>query len=157
MLVGIFLVGFLYNYEISAVSKKNEPVVVEIKEGSIYSIGDTLYENNLIRNTFIFKIYVKLNRIDDLKASTYEFNRNMKLKEIIDMLKEGNSYNPDEVRITFKEGLNVRKIARIIDEETNNSYDDVIDLMGDKEYIDTLINKYWFLTESIKNSNILAT
>mgnify|MGYP007101920260 CR=1 FL=1 len=58
MLVGIFLVGFLYNYEISAVSKKNEPVVVEIKEGSIYSIGDTLYENNLIRNTFIFKIYV---------------------------------------------------------------------------------------------------
>ena len=154
LLVGILIAGFFYNYEISAISKKDEPVVVEIKEGSIYSIGDTLYENKLIRNTFIFKIYVKLNNINDLKASTYEFNRNMKLKEIIEMLEEGNAYNPDEVRITFKEGLNVRKIATIIEEETNNSYDDVINLMADKEYIDTLINKYWFLTDSIKNPKI---
>lgn len=154
LLVGIFLVAFLYNYGISAVSKNNEPVIVEIKEGSIYSIGDTLYEKKLIRNTLIFKIYVKLNGVKDLKASTYEFNRNMKLKEIISMLEEGNSYNPDEVRITFKEGLNVRKIARIVDEETNNSYDDFINIMSDTDFINSLIDKYWFLTDNIKNSKI---
>ena len=78
----------------------------------------------------------------------------MKLKEIIAMMQEGNSYNPNEIRITFKEGLNVRKIAKVIEENTNNSYDDVISLMADKDYIDTLINKYWFLTDSIKNSKI---
>ena len=154
LLVGIFLVAFLYNYAISAVSKNNEPVVVEIKEGTIYSIGETLYQNNLIRNMLIFKIYVKLNGIKDLKASTYEFNRNMKLKEIISMLEKGNSYNPDEVRITFKEGLNVRKIARIVDEETNNSYDDFINIMSDTDFINSLIDKYWFLTDNIKNSKI---
>ena len=155
LLVGIFIVGFIYNYSISAVSKKNEPVTIEIKEGSTpYSIGDILYENNLIKNKFIYKIYVKVNNIKDIKASTYELNRNMNLKKIMDTLKEGNSYNPDEIRILFKEGLNVRKIAKIIDEETNNSYDDVMDLMNDKEYIDTLINKYWFLTDSIKNTKI---
>ncbi len=154
ILVGIFLVAFFYNYMILAVSKKSEPVVVEIKEGSIYSIGETLYENNLIRNTLIFKVYVKLNNINDLKASTYEFNRNMKLKEIINMLKEGNAYNPDQITIQFREGLNVRKIAKIIANETNNTYDDVINLMKDKEYIDFLINKYWFLTDSIKNDKI---
>ena len=154
LLVGFFLVGFLYNYMISPMSKKSEPVVVEIKEGSIYSIGNTLYENDLIRNKFIYKLYVKLNRINNLKASTYEFNRNMKLKNIIDMMKEGNAYNPDEITVTFKEGLNVRKIARIIDEKTNNSYDDVIKLMADKEYIDSLIKKYWFLTDKIKNNKI---
>lgn len=154
LLAGFFLVGFLYNYMISPMSKKSEPVVVEIKEGSIYSIGNTLYENDLIRNKFIYKLYVKLNRINNLKASTYEFNRNMKLKNIIDMMKEGNAYNPDEITVTFKEGLNVRKIARIIDEKTNNSYDDVIKLMADKEYIDSLIKKYWFLTDKIKNNKI---
>ena len=154
LLVGIFLVAFLYNYAISAVSKNNEPVVVEIKEGTIYSIGETLYQNNLIRNMLIFKIYVKLNGIKDLKASTYEFNRNMKLKEIISMLEKGNSYNPDEVRITFKEGLNVRRIARIVDEETNNSYDDFINIMSDADFINSLIEKYWFLTDNIKNSKI---
>ena len=57
----IFLVGFYYNYQISPVSRDSEKVILEIKEGSIYSIGDTLYENNLIKSTFIFKVYVKLN------------------------------------------------------------------------------------------------
>jgi UPF0755 protein len=78
----------------------------------------------------------------------------MSLKEIIDVLEEGNSYNPNEIRITFKEGLNVRKIAKIVDEETNNSYDDFMELMNDSEYIDSLIKEYWFLTDSIKNSKI---
>lgn len=155
ILVGIFVVAFIYNLGISAVSKKSDPVTIVIKDGSTpYSIGDTLYENKLIKNKIIYKIYVKVNGIKDIKASTYELNRNMNLKEIMDVLAEGNSYNPNEIRITFKEGLNVRKIARIIDEKTNNSYDDVINLMADKEYIDTLITKYWFLTDSIKNSKI---
>ncbi len=154
LLACIFLVAFYYNYSVSAMSKNSEKVVVEIKEGSIYSIGKTLYENGLIRNTTIFKIYVKLNNVKKLKASTYELDKNMKLKEIIDVLEEGNSYNPDAIKITFKEGLNVRKIARVIDEETNNSYDDVMAVMNDKEYIDTLITKYWFLTDSIKNPKI---
>ena len=155
LLVGIFAVAFFYNISISAISKKSEPVVVEIKENSTpYSVVDTLYENKLIKNKFVYKLYVKLNNVNNIKASVYEFNRNMKLKEIIEMMEKGNSYNPDQITVTFKEGLNVRKIARIIDEETNNSYDDVINLMADKEYIDTLINKYWFLTDSIKNSKI---
>jgi len=154
LLVGIFLVGFYYNYQISAVSRDSERVVVEIKEGSVYSIGETLYENNLIRSTFIFKVYVKLNGVTSLKASTYEFDRNMKLKEIIEILEEGNSYNPDEVRITFKEGLNIRKIAKVIEENTNNSYDDFMKLMDDNDYINSLIDKYWFLTDEILNDKI---
>lgn len=154
LLAGIFLLGFYYNYQMSAVSKEDIPVVVEIKEGSINSIGDTLYEKELIRSTLIFKIYVKLNKVNNLKASTYELNKNMDLKTIINTLEKGNSYNPDEIRITFKEGLNVRKIAKIIEEETNNKYDDVINLMADKEYIDSLISKYWFLTDRIKNTKI---
>jgi len=154
LLVGILLVGGLYNYELSPVSRKSEKVVVEIKEGSIYSIGDTLYKEGLIRNTLIYKIYVKVNKINNLKASVYEFDKNMRLSEIISLMESGNSYNPDEIRITFKEGLNVRKIATLIDEETNNSYDDVINLMDNSEYIDSLIEKYWFLTDSIKNSKI---
>ena len=154
LLVVIFSIGFFYNYQLSSISNKDEKVVVEIKNGTISSIGETLYDNNLIRSVFIFKLYIKLNGINDLKASTYEFNKNMGLKEIVKMLEKGNSYNPDEVRITFKEGLNVRKIAKVIEENTNNKYDDFINLMSDKEYIDTLINKYWFLTDSIKNTKI---
>ena len=154
LLVIIFSVGFFYNYQLSPVSRDSEKVIVEIKEGSIYSIGDTLYENDLIRSTFIFKLYVKLNNVKSLKASTYELNKNMKLKEIIEVLEEGNSYNPDQITITFKEGLNIRKIANVVAKNTNNTYEDFMNLMNNQEYIDTLINKYWFLTDKIKNTKI---
>ncbi|MBR7042032.1 MAG: endolytic transglycosylase MltG [Bacilli bacterium] len=155
LLAGVLVVGGVYNYEISATSRKSKPVTIEIKEGSTpYSIGNILYENKLIRNKLIYKIYVKMNRIRNIKASTYELNHNMNLKKIMDALEEGNSYNPDEITILFKEGLNVRKIARKIEEETNNSYDDVMKLMNDNEYIDSLITKYWFLTDKIKNPKI---
>ena len=78
----------------------------------------------------------------------------MSLKEIIHELEVGNSYNPDEIKIIFKEGLNVRKIAKLVDENTNNSYDDFMNLMNDWEYINKKIDEYWFLTDSIKNSKI---
>ena len=154
LVVSAFLVGFYYKYQISPVSRESEKIVVEIKGGSIASIGDTLYEYELIKSKFIFKIFVKLNGVNNLKASTYELDKNMSLEEIIDILEEGNAYNPDEIRITFKEGLNVRKIAKLIEENTNNSYDDVINLMDDVSYIDSLINKYWFLTDDIKDEKI---
>ena len=154
LLAMIFLGGFIYNYELSPVSRDSEKVVVEIKEGSIYSIGDTLYKEGLIRNTLIFKVYVKVNGVNTLKASTYELDKNMSLKEIIKVLEAGNGYNPDEITIIFKEGLNVRKIAKLVEENTNNSYDDFMKLMNDSDFIDKKIDEYWFLTDSIKNSKI---
>ena len=154
LLAMIFLGGFIYNYELSPVSRDSEKVIVEIKEGSIYSIGDTLYKEGLIRNTLIFKVYVKVNGVNSLKASTYELDKNMSLKEIIKVLEAGNGYNPDEITIIFKEGLNVRKIAKLVEENTNNSYDDFMKLMNDSDFIDKKIDEYWFLTDSIKSSKI---
>ena len=146
--------AFFYNYQMSSMSKDSEEVIVEIKSGSVASIGSTLYENGLIHSELIFKIYVKLNNVGSLKASTYKLNKNMNLKEIINVLEEGNSYNPDQVVITFKEGLNIRKIAKLVSEETNNSYDDFMALVNDRNYVNELINKYWFLDDSILNNKI---
>jgi len=157
LILGVCFVLFIfcfYKYSLTSVSNNTENKIITINEGSIYSIGKTLKDNNLIRSELIFKIYVKLNKIDNLKASTYELNENMSLEEIITILKEGNSYNPDEITITFKEGKNIRSIANEISENTNNSYDDVINKINDETYIDTLIDKYWFLTDEIKNSKI---
>jgi len=154
LLVIFFLLGFYYNYQLSPVSRDSEKVVVEVQEGSISSIGETLYEKGLIRSNLVFKIYVKLNNVTSLKATTYELNKNMKLSDIITILEKGNSYNPNAINITFKEGLNVRKIARVVADETNNTYESFLAIMDDNAYIDELINKYWFLSEDIKNTKI---
>ena len=50
----------------------------------------------------------------------------MGVEKIVKILEEGTKYNPNEISITFKEGINIRKIATLISENTNNSYDDVI-------------------------------
>ena len=135
-------------------SNSDTKKIVNIEEGTINDIAKTLKDNNLIKNVSIFKVYIKLTNKSNLKAGTYELSENMGVEKIVKILEKGTKYNPNEISITFKEGINIRKIATLISENTNNSYDDVIKKASDETFIDTLINKYWFLTEDIKNKNI---
>lgn len=142
-----------YKYNLTSMSSDSTEKNVEIS-GSVTQIGKTLKNANLIRNEFIFKLYVKLNKKDNMKASIYSLNETMNLKEIVDILNEGNNYNPNTIKITFKEGKNIRNIAKVIEENTNNTYDEVIEKINDETFINSLIDKYWFLTDEIKNDKI---
>ena len=144
----------VYNYMISPVSKDQTLKEVVIEKGSIESIGNILKENNLIRNTWFFKLYVKLNGVSNLKASTYELSENMGVKKITKILMKGNTYNKEEISITFREGINMRKVVKLISDNTNNKEEDIYALLKDKTYLDELISKYWFLSDDIKNAKI---
>ena len=143
-----------YNINMKAVSDNGAVKEVTIEAGSIESIGVTLKENNLIKNVTIFKIYTYLTDKTNLKAGIYNLSEDMGVEEIVSILEEGSKVNPDEISITFKEGINIRNIATLIRENTNNSYDKVLSLVNDSAYIDSLINEYWFLTDDIKSSHI---
>ena len=150
----ILALGIYYKVNMTGTSNSDTKKIVNIEKGSIDSIAKTLKDNNLIKNVSIFKVYIKLTNKTSLKAGTYELSENMGVEKIVKILEKGTKYNPNEISITFKEGINIRKIATLISENTNNSYDDVIKKASDETFIDTLINKYWFLTEDIKNKNI---
>lgn len=150
----ILALGVYYKVNMTGTSNSDTKKIVNIEKGSIDSIAKTLKDNNLIKNVSIFKVYIKLTNKSNLKAGTYELSENMGVEKIVKILEEGTKYNPNEISITFKEGINIRKIATLISENTNNSYDDVIKKASDETFINTLINKYWFLTEDIKNKNI---
>lgn len=150
----IIFVCSYFNYNIAPVSSDSTLKTVVIEEGGISDIANTLKENNLIRDETMFKVYIKLTGKTNLKASTYELSENMGVKKIVEILESGNSYNPDEVKITFKEGINVREIANLISENTNNSEEDVYNLLNDNSYLDELIDSYWFITDDIKNNKI---
>ena len=77
----------------------------------------------------------------------------MKLSQVVDILKNG-GHNADEISITFKEGLNMRQIAKLIEEETNNSYEEVLALNYNNAYLNELIGKYSFITKNIKNKDL---
>ena len=48
----------------------------------------------------------------------------------------------------------MRSIAKIIADNSENTEDDVYNLLKDENYINELIKKYWFITDDIKNNNI---
>lgn len=150
----ILSLGIYYKINMSGTSKDSTTKVINVEEGTITDIADTLKENNLIKNVTIFKIYIKLTGKSNLKAGTYELSEDMGVEKIVDILEEGTKYNPNEISITFKEGINLRAIATLISENTNNSYDSVLETANNEEFINSLIDKYWFLTDDIKNKNI---
>ena len=78
----------------------------------------------------------------------------MSSKQILDILTDGSIYDPDIIRITFLEGNSITQYAQTIAAKTDHTYDEVIKIMNDKEYLKTLISKYWFLTDEILNPNI---
>lgn len=144
----------LFHYSLGKVSNNDELKTIEIEPGGINQISTTLYENHLIKNKFAFKVYVYLTRKNNLKAATYSLSENMGTKKIVDILYEGAGQNSNQISITFKEGLNMRAIAKVIVENTNHTEQEVLSKLKDTNYLNTLIDEYWFITEEILDSDI---
>lgn len=159
VLVAILLIGIAtllgtYCYFKSPVSNDKKEVSIVIENGSTISdIAALLKKEGLIKDEKFFKLYVKLKKVSNVYAAKYYFSPSMNLDEIINTLNEG-GYNENEISITFKEGINMRGIAKLIKENTSNSEDDVYKKLKDEKYLNSAIEKYWFLTDDIKNSKI---
>lgn len=148
------LCGF-YNYMLTPVSNSNEIVELEIPSNtSTTGIAKILKEKKLIRNEKIFVLYTKIFKVNNMKAGYYDFEKNMGVKKLVEALQTGSKKNPYEIEITFQEGINMREVATIISNNTNNSYDDVIAKTTDSAYLDSLINTYWFITADVKNREL---
>ena len=155
ILIVIINIGIgVFGFNLGKVDNKKTNVEINIKSGtSANEIINILDENNLIRSKFFNKVYLKFSYYN-LQAGIYELNTSMNTREILKYLNDGKVTNKYNLRITFNEGLNVRGIARIISNNTNNKYEDVIKVFEDKEYAKKLIDKYWFLTDDILKTGI---
>lgn len=157
--IGLFLVlvgGISWRYYLRPVNKKSDLVstIIIDKGASSVQIAEQLEENKLIKSDKFFKLYLKIFEINNLKAGTYELKQSMSMTEIVEILKEGNNYNSEEIKLTFKEGLNVVQMANLIEKNTVHQKEDFYLKLKDDKYLDSLIKKYWFLTDEIKNSLI---
>ena len=155
LVVLLILMGFLliYNAELSKVNNSSEVITFEVEEGSTYnSIADTLKEKNLIKSEIFYKIYIKLHKPSNLKKGVYELSSDMSVKQIVRTL-EG-KVKSNSVSLTFKEGITFMNIAELIEKNIGISKEKIIEKVNDQEYLNSLINEYWFLTDDIKNDNI---
>lgn len=135
-------------------SSKAEIEVIIPSGANTSEIGKILKEKHLIKSELFFKLYIKLKDVKSLKASTYTLKKSMSLDKIIKVLEEGNSYNPNAIKLTFKEGKNISDYISLIANNTNHTEEEVKSQLNDREYLKTLTKKYWFLTEEILTEEV---
>ncbi len=138
ILLGVVAYFFIDNYIDKSLkevdSNNNAIVLVEIPVGSSTNdIAEILSQNNLIKDTFVFKFYAKKTGIDSkLKAGSFNLSKNMNVEEIMDaLINKGVSGNT--LNITIVEGLNLQEAAKSISEQTTLNYEKLLSLMENME------------------------
>lgn len=109
-------------------------IVVEIPSGSTTNtISEILLENNLIKNTLVFKYHAEKTGSDaKLKAGTYILAKNMNVNEMLNALIKGGS-SGNTANITVIEGLILEDVAKSISDQLDLNYDKLLELMNNTE------------------------
>ena len=155
LVITLLLIGFLliYKAEISKVNNSDKIITFEVEKGSTFnSLAHSLKEKNLIKSEFFYKLYVKIHKPNNIQEGIYELSSNMSVKQLVSTL--SGTAKSNAVTITFKEGINFLDIAKLISDNFSISEEEIINKVIDEEYLDSLIDNYWFLTDDIKNSEI---
>ncbi len=149
------LIG-IYIYGSGAVSKKSDPVTFKITAGeSKTKIVSNLKNAKLIKSKSAAYIYMITHGKFNMQAGTYHFDRNMTLKEVIDSLNIGKTnILAKTVSVTFIEGKTLLKYADVITENFGYKPDEIKAVLKDKKFLKELIDKYWFIDDSILNEDI---
>lgn len=152
LLCVLIIWAFEYHQGLSAVDKNGKKVEITIEEGDSYSsLGNFLKEQHLIRSKLFYKIYVKTHSLKGLEPGTYVLSQKMSVKELLNTLSTGSKVT---LTVTFREGLNMRQVGKLVEEKLGISADTFIETASAEENLNAWIKKYWFLTEDIKNEAI---
>lgn len=134
----------------------NKQTEVEVPIGSsTTAIGNLLEEKGIIKNSTIFKYYVKFNNIAGFQAGNYQFSPSMTLNEITETLQTGKLVREAIFKITVPEGYQLDQIAKLISDKTNYSKEEILKKLDDPKTIEELTKKHpEILTEDLKKEEI---
>lgn len=153
------IVGFggYYTMGLRAVDPSNEELmVVEIPSGSGASaIVDILDNAGLVKNKFCAKINSRIGGYNSLQANTYLFSQSMPFQEIMTAINTGDFDYVSKESIEVKDGARLQQVAEAMAEQLPYSADEILEKWADKEYLNQLIEKYWFLTDDILDKDVM--
>lgn len=147
------------------VDKKNtKPIIFTINNGdSRGTIINNLKKKGLIKNKLTANIYINIRRDYNLQAADYSLSKSMSLKDILKKFDKGEKVDLRKTyTLKFVPGKRITAYADQIAEFVNKNSDDkntitredVLKEIGDTEYVKSLINKYWFLTDEVLDEEI---
>ena len=120
-LLGLFLFGW-WRKNTSPVSPIQEETVFIVTRGSSTNqIGEKLYDKGLIRNPFVFRVYVQfLASQNNMNFGEFILSPSMNISEIVDTLQG----KPVEIWITIPEGLRLTQMVEVFVNNLKKSGDD---------------------------------
>lgn len=149
---------FAWNYYkkgISPVSKESKDIIVTVESGqTATSVLYMLEEAGLVNNVFCGKIYLKLNKVENIIANSYLLNTNMSLEEIYAIMSNPTDQHIVRISVTIVEGSSLPTISEAMAKPMGMETSEVMELLNDKEFLNSLIEKYWFITEEILQEGI---
>ena len=149
----LILVGIV-GFNLSAANKEIDEVNFTISENENGNeIIDALEKEEVIRSAFWFKVYMKINGEINFKPGTYILSPKDNTPEIYRQFKE-EDFPRSEVMITFKEGIGMSKIIDLIVENTDIKKEEIEAKLKDSEYLNSLIDEYWFVKDEVLNPNL---
>lgn len=162
LLLLIFAVGGIsaYKYIKTALDPVDitdqEEVLVTIPMGSSAStIGDILEEEGIIKDSRVFRFYLKFKNKADFQAGEYTLTKAYTLDEIVESLQSGKVMADSLYTITIPEGKNIEEIAAIYSNKLSFTKDDFLDQVSNEAYLKDLIDRYpTILTEEILHPDI---
>jgi len=119
-----FFIYFAVQYVRTPVRLSDDVFVTVQKGDSLLKIAQTLKDNGLITKKFPFILYCKIKKAyPEFKAGEYLVSGKASITELVEILTEGKVY---QRKITIPEGLNVREIKKILDENEylSGTYED---------------------------------
>ena len=148
---------FAYLSGIGAVDSDNtEDVAVVIPQGSGASaIVAILDDAGLVKNPTMAKINARIGGYNSLQANTYVFNKSMTLPEMMKAINTGDFDYISKTGFRIAEGYRLTQSAAALAEVTPYSAEEILAKWDNKEYVSTLIDKYWFLTDDILDEDII--
>lgn len=104
-------------YEVTIPSAASASSIARILYGACGYDEDGEIKPGLISNTAVFKVYVDfVGKANTMKAGTYLISKNMSIKQIVDVISEGNPPK-QTVKFTIPEGYTIRDIASVLIEK----------------------------------------
>lgn len=157
ILVLLIAGGFVFYVRgISATDPESkDPVTVTVGNGAgALQILEQLDKEGLVQNKLCGRIFVRLYSPSNIQANTYVFSRSMTLTEIFEAMETGNTKYISQSKFTVIEGTTIPQAAEAIAAEAGISRDEVLAKWSDADYLNSLIQKYWFLTDEILNPDL---
>lgn len=153
IILAIIITFTIFKVNTAAISNTSEEVVFEVVDGdTIDSITARLEDEKIIKSASFAKLSAKLSGIDGFIVGQFKLDKSWDSNTIIKYLTVQKNVMHDEVLITFREGIWAKEIAGLIEEKVGISAESLIALWNDDTFLNSLIEKYDFLDESILNS-----